>query len=116
MLDDVKNISANVTSIRSLLFGFIKPILLIGLMLFYRTFSEITTQRRKTNLGKTRAESFSVYSVLGEGSFWYPYYIILVPKSPKYGGIIQFIDKNIKICCYIYYITYIFYARKTSHI
>jgi len=49
---------------RNSLFGFIELFLLISLRLFYRTFPEITTWRRKANLGKTRAESFSVYSVL----------------------------------------------------
>jgi len=52
---------------RSSLFGFIELILLISLILFYRTFACITTQQRKANLGKRRAEPFSAYSVLGEG-------------------------------------------------
>ncbi len=67
---------------RSSLFGFIELILLIGLIQFYRTFSEITTKRRKANLGKTRAESFSAYSVLNDPS---PAYIIIKYKKKKAG-------------------------------
>lgn len=37
---------------RSSLFGFIELILLIGLILFYRTILEITTRWRKANLGR----------------------------------------------------------------
>ena len=37
---------------RSSLFGFIELILLIGLILFYRTFACFTIQRRKANLGR----------------------------------------------------------------
>jgi len=53
---------------RSSLFGFIELILSIDLILFYRTFAWITTLRRKANLGKTQAESFSAYSVLNDPS------------------------------------------------
>jgi len=46
---------------RSSLFGFIELILLIGLILFYCTFPEITTQRRKANLGR---ENFALLSLI----------------------------------------------------
>ncbi len=45
---------------RSSLFGFIELILLIGLILFYRTILEFTTQRRKANLGR---ENFSLLEI-----------------------------------------------------
>ena len=63
---------------RSSLFGFIELILLIGLNIFYRTLAYFTTQRRKANLGKTRAESFSAYSVLNDPS---PAYLIIFSKE-----------------------------------
>jgi len=51
---------------RSSLFGFIELILLIGLILFYRIFPEITIRRRKANLEKISAGNFTSQSLLSD--------------------------------------------------